>query len=132
MPTLDLTLLDPPLAVCRLSPGATVPDWAAFGAFTSITRTAEEWSIVCEAGAVPADVRRETGFRALKVAGPLDFALTGILASLAVPLAEAGVSVFALSTFDTDYLLVREAQLECALRALRGAGHRIDSGPCPA
>lgn len=132
MPTLDLTLLDPILAVCRLEPGAAVPDWALRGAFTSITRTAEELSIVCEADAVPGDVRRETGFRALKVAGPLDFSLSGILAALAVPLADAGVSVFALSTFDTDYLLVREAQLETALRALRAAGHRIAPGPAPA
>jgi hypothetical protein len=95
------------------------------GPFFSVTRTEEETSILCPEQYAPQDVRSEPGWRMLKVAGPLDFSLTGVLASLAVPLAEAGVSIFALSTFDTDYLLVRESQLETALCALTARGHEI-------
>ncbi len=91
--------------------------------FCSITRTADEVSIVCPLGRVPDDVRRESGWRCLKVEGPLDFALTGILASLAVPLAQAGISIFAISTYDTDYLLVKD--LDGAVATLTGEGHLI-------
>lgn len=124
-PTLDLIVLPDALAVCRLKAGSDAPPWLAGEAFASVTRTPEETSVVCRAAIVPRDVRAEPGWRALRVAGPLDFALTGVLLSLLEPLAAAGVSVFALSTFDTDYLLVREAALEEALTALAGAGHRI-------
>jgi len=125
-PTLDLIVLPDALAVCRLPAGAEAPPWMDGEAFASVTRTPEETSVVCRAAIVPWDVRAEAGWRALRVAGPLDFALTGVLLSLLEPLAAAGVSVFALSTFDTDYLLVREAAREEALAALAGAGHRID------
>ena len=91
----------------------------------SVTRTAAELSIVAPSAAVPPEVRAERDWRALRVAGPLDFALTGILASLAAPLADAGVSIFALSTYDTDYVLVRHPQLDVALAALRAAGHTV-------
>jgi hypothetical protein len=93
--------------------------------FWSITRTEEELSVVCPEAHVPPEVKRETGWRALKVEGPLDFSLTGILASLTAPLAEEKVSVFAVSTYDTDYLLVKGEQLEKAIRALREEGYEI-------
>jgi len=125
-PTLDLIVLPDDLAVCRLPAGAEAPPWIDGEAFASVTRTPEETSVVCRAAIVPRDVQAEPGWRALQVAGPLDFALTGVLLSLLEPLAAAGVSVFALSTFDTDYLLVREAALDDAVAALAGAGHRID------
>lgn len=113
-------------AICRLAPEAEVPAWGAGGdGFTSVTRTAAELSIVCPAGRVPEGVRREAGWRLLEVHGPLDFALTGVLAGLTASLAEAGVSTFAVSTFDTDYLLVREAMIGQAVAALRAAGHRV-------
>jgi hypothetical protein len=92
-------------------------------------RTASELSVVCAAAGVPDDVRAERGWRALAVEGPLDLALTGVLASLLVPLAHAGVSIFAVSTYDTDYVLVRSERLADALEALRGAGHRIGDPP---
>lgn len=123
---LDLTVLPDTLAVCRLPAGAGAPAWLDGETFASVTRTPEETSIVCRAAAVPQGVRAEGGWRALRVAGPLDFALTGILASLLVPLAAAGVAAFALSTFDTDYLLVREVALDDAIAALTAAGHRVD------
>lgn len=123
-PTLTLKALPGPLAVCRLDPHATPPVWAV-GAVTSVTRTPDELSVVCAEEAVPRDVRAERGFHCLAVEGPLDFAATGILASLAAPLAEAGVSIFVLSTFDTDLLLVRDTLLPKAAAVLRAAGHRI-------
>ncbi len=115
----DLVLLEPSFAVCRLSACEAVPDWAQRGTFSSVTRTPLELSIVCEAGNVPAEIEAETGWRCLMVEGPLAFTEVGILASLTRPLATAGVSVFAISTFDTDYLLVKEASLERAISILR-------------
>jgi uncharacterized protein len=126
--SLTLALLPGPLAVCRLPAEASPPGWAA-GAVTSVTRTPDELSVVCAEEAVPPDVRAERSFRCLAVAGPLDFALTGILATLTVPLAAAGISVFVLSTFDTDLLLIREPLLTEAVAALRGAGHRVTGMP---
>ena len=123
-----LRLHEEELAVCRLPPDAPVPAWAAEpGPLGSVTRTPAELSIVAAAAGVPAGVRAERGWRALEVAGPLDFALTGVLAGLAGPLAAAGVSVFALATYDTDYVLVRAHQLNQALAALSAAGHEIDA-----
>ena len=95
------------------------------GAISSITRTADELSVVCAEAAVPDGMQAERGWRALCVDGPLDFALTGILAGLATALAEAGVSIFAVSTFDTDWLLVKEDQRAEAVRALTEAGHTV-------
>ena len=124
--SLGLEVLKERLAVCRLSPESPVPTWAMGPAsFCSITRTAEELSIVCPVGAVPEGTPFEGPWRALKVQGPLDFAWVGILAALSACLARAGVSLFALSTFDTDYLLVKAEDLPAALSALGQDGHRI-------
>lgn len=124
--TLSLRLLDSRFAIIRLPSGAGLPWWAASSEeFLSVTCTADETSIVCDARQVPAGVRAEREFRALRVDGTLPFEATGVLASLAVPLADGGVSIFAISTFDTDYLLVRETSLDSALRLLRGAGHSV-------
>jgi hypothetical protein len=112
------------LAVCRLPADAPVPA-AVGGALWSVTRTADELSVVCPVADAPPDAEVERGWRALQVAGPLDFALTGVLAAIAVPLAHADVSIFAVSTYDTDYVLVREAALPAAAEALRRAGHDV-------
>ena len=122
---LQLRVLPETLAVCRLEPEEALPVWAAQGAFWCVAHTPDELSVVCEQGRVPAGVRTEGGWRALKVLGPLDFSLTGILAGLASALAEAGVSIFALSTFDTDYILVKEGSLGAAIAALREQGHTV-------
>ena len=116
------------LAVARLEPGASVPSWATQGALTSITRTPDELSIVCADEAVPVHVRAERGWRALRVVGTIDFALTGILASILSPLGAAKVSIFAVSTFDTDCVLVHAYALAPAIEALRAAGHRVVEG----
>ena len=123
---LKLALIEGRLAVCRLEPGAAIPGWAwGDGAFVAVTRTRSELSIVCTEAQVPEGIAREGGWRILEVEGPLDFALTGILAALAGPLAKAGISLFAVSTFDTDYVMVKEERLEAAVAALAEAGHRI-------
>jgi hypothetical protein len=125
MPPLRLATLTDPLAVCRLAADDPFPAWLPASGFVSITRTADELSVVCAQDAVPAGVRCEPGWRALAVAGPLDFGLTGILASLTAPLAEAGISIFAISTFDTDYVLVKAERLDDAAEVLRRAGHDL-------
>lgn len=115
------------LAVCRLPAQDAVPEWAdqVLQPLVSITRTADELSVVLPQTEIPSDVQAEPDWRALSVRGPLPFHLTGILASLAVPLAEAGVPIFALSTHDTDWLLVRHDRAADACAALQAAGHRI-------
>lgn len=111
------------LAVARLEDRA-LPAWAIEAeGFLSVTRTREELSIVCDEARLPLDIRAERGWRAFGVQGPLDFGLTGILASLAQPLAEAGISLFAVSTFDTDYVLVRAQDKDRAEAVLQAAGH---------
>ena len=121
----DLTVLPGPLAMVRLAPDAALPDWATRDGFFSVTRTDEELSIVCRADWVPSGVLAEKGWRALKVKGPFALSEVGVLAALAAVLADAKVSLFAISTFDTDYLLVSENQLPTAVTALRSAGHRV-------
>jgi len=130
-PPLTLEVLPGLLAVCRLSATQPVPEWVLRLPFWSMTRTEEETSIVVpEALASPA-WKQETGFRALKVRGPLDFGLIGVLARLTVALASANVSLFALSTFDTDYVLVRDTDLQRAVAALQAAGCAVESGSVP-
>jgi hypothetical protein len=122
---MTLTVLPTELGIARLGPEDPIPTWVTRGTFSSITRTADELSIVCEIDVIPGDVRAERGWRGLQVAGTLDFSLTGILASLAAPLAAARVSIFAISTFDTDYILVRTEALDQAVDCLRRAGHDV-------
>jgi hypothetical protein len=112
-------------AICRLGADGALPAWATRGRFFSVTQTSDELSIVCEAETVPNGVRLEAGWRVVGVQGPLDFELTGILAAMAEPLAAAGISIFAVSTFDTDYVLVRARDLERVLLTLRNAGHHV-------
>lgn len=117
------------LAVCRLSPDEPFPAWALAGEFHSLTCTADELSVVCPQDLVPLEIRCERGWKCLRVAGPLDLTEIGVLASLSSALAGAGVSLFAISTFDTDFLLVGEADLERAVAALRVAGHQVETDP---
>jgi hypothetical protein len=112
-------------AVCRLDPRADPPSGWNSAPFFSLTRTPDELSIVCSERTAPGAARVERGWRCLRVEGPLDFSLTGILAGLTSPLAERGVSVFSISTFDTDYLLVKHDQLAQARAALEEAGHLV-------
>ncbi len=119
-PHLKLSVLPELFAICRLDAASPTPPWATSGPFFSVTRTPDELSIVCPIAAVPPDVIAESEWRAFEVAGPLDFG------SIAAPLAEAQVSFFAVSTYDTDYVLVHTADFERAIDALMRSGHHVD------
>ena len=122
-----LSLLPGRLSVARLAGSAAVPAWADGPGLLSITRREGELSIVCADERVPPDVRAERGWRALEVEGPLDFQMVGVLHALTGPLAGAGISVFAVATFDTDVLLVREETVSRAMDVLRAAGYVIEA-----
>jgi uncharacterized protein len=123
-----LTTLDELYAIVRLDPDTPMPEWVGRGHFWSVTRSDSELSIVCRQEDVPVTASAERGWVAFELAGPLDFTLTGVVASLCSPLADARVPIFVLSTFETDYLLVREPDLHRSIEALRDAGHEVDDG----
>ncbi len=120
-----LTLLPDTFAICRLDANTAFPAWATTGEFLSITHTSDELSIVCLQLAVPDGIRCERNWRCFKLAGPIPFSTVGVLASFVQPLAEAGLSVFAVSTFDTDHLLVKAVDLARAIDAWRQSGHDV-------
>jgi len=123
---MNLALLDTTLAVCRLDPAEGLPRWLTLAPpLTAAVVREGELTVVAPQNAVPDGVVAERGWRALEVAGPLDLTMTGVMADLAGALAGAGVSLFAVSSYDTDVLLVREAQLAAAVAALRAAGHDV-------
>ena len=123
---LDLHVLPGRFAACRLAPGDPVPAWVPHaGALVVVTRTSHELSVVCGEEAVPHGVRAERGFRALAVRGPLPFDAVGILAGISSALAAARIPLLAISTFDTDYVLVREGRLDDATQALRAEGYAV-------
>jgi hypothetical protein len=122
---LTLTVMPERYAICRLDPQARIPEWLPEAHFVSIARTPDELSIVCPEAHVPGDVTAETNWRILKCEGPLDFSLPGIVASVAEPLADAGVPIFPIATYHTDYILVKEVHLETAIAALTTYGHAI-------
>lgn len=120
---LELDLLPKELSIVKLSPDAPIPSWVLSGSWYSITRTQEECSIVCESNLIPDEGVRPVGpWGAFKVRGPLDFGMTGILWRIADPLSSAGISIFAMSTYDTDYVLVRKNFITRAASSLEQAG----------
>ena len=125
MKKLNLVLLASKFAVCQFHPDKHIPYWALMGDFVSLTRTSEELSIVCQQDNVPADIEAERGWRCVQVQGAFDFSVSGVNASLAVPLAEAEISVLAIATYATDYLLIKEKDVERALHVLKQAGHHV-------
>ena len=114
------------LAICQLDRDAPIPEWACRGgSLCSITRTPNELSIVCPQANVPAGVTCEPGWRALASEGPLGFSLTGLIETLAEPLAVAGITIFVISTYYTDYVMVKQHELHIAVLALKNAGHVV-------
>ena len=113
------------IAVVRLGPGAEIPAWAESSSIFSITATATETSLVCGWASAPTKARPQGPFTAFEVEGPLDFALTGILSALLAPLAEEGISVFTISTFDTDWVLVPSAEADRTAEEWRRSGHDV-------
>jgi hypothetical protein len=122
---LELSLLPERFAISRLVAGSPIPAWATQGPFFSVTRTGDELSVVTELSLVPLGIQSQPGWRVLKVHGPFVLSEAGVLAALATPLSETKISLFAVSTFDTDYLLVASETLLAAIAALERAGHTI-------
>ncbi len=122
---IKLCILPTTLAVCRLKPDAEIPPWIFNLPIWSLTRTDDELSLVIPEDSVPLDWITERNWRIFRVDGTLDFGLTGILASIANPLAGAGISIFAISTYDTDMVLVKADHLEKAIQTFLQAGFEI-------
>ena len=121
----SLRALPGTFAISRLAADAPIPSWPR-GEFISISRTPDELSIVSSDDAIPGDVTSERGWRCLAVAGPIPFEVTGVAARLTAPLAAAAIPLFLVSTFDTDYLLVKQELFERATAVLREAGWEVE------
>jgi len=119
------TTLHGPYTICKLDAAAAIPDWATTGAFSSITRTSNELSIICEEANIPPDTRAERGYSCLRLEGTFDFQAVGILESFLAPLAQSSVPIFAISTYNTDWILIHEKHWETALSVLIKAGHEM-------
>ena len=123
---LKLSLLKKEYTVCKLDPGHDIPEWITSDDFWSVTKTQDELSVVCPKDQVPEDVKAESVWRIIEVEGPLDFSMTGVLNCLTKPLADLEISVFVISTYLTDYLLIHSKDLKPAIEILRAQGHKID------
>lgn len=122
---LTMKLLKEKYGVCRLDKTELIPQWAQNGDFFSITRTAEELSIVCSEDNIPDGIKCERAWKVLKIEGTLDFSLIGILASISTILAHKGISIFAISTYDTDYILIKNNSIDNAINSLIMEGYEI-------
>jgi hypothetical protein len=123
---LTLSILPQKYAVCRLDPNGPIPYWALLGDdFISLTRTRAELSVACLQENIPTDIKASRGWRCARVEGSFDLDLPGVHVSLAIPLAQAGISVLAIATYETDHLLIKEEDLERAVQVLEEAGHHF-------
>ena len=122
---LTMKLLKEHFGVCRLGKDEIIPEWLKNSEFYSITKTAEELSIVCSQNCIPSDIKCENNWRSLKVEGPLDFSLIGIMSSISTILAQEKISIFAISTYDTDYILVKDNDIANAVNALSSENYEI-------
>lgn len=120
---LNYSVLAGRFAVCRMAPDVAVPEWAIVSKFFSITRSMAELSVVCEEKYVPTGIQTEGGWACIQLHGPFPFQMTGVLAGVLNPLAEIGIGIFAVSTFDSDYILIKAGQVLAADDAMRAAGH---------
>lgn len=126
-PQLKFRRLAGPYAIVRLTPDAAIPDWATKGEFTSVTRSPDELSIVCPMVSLPREMQSAQRWFCLKLEGPFPFSQTGVLLSFIEPLSKKDVPVFAISTYDTDYVLIQE-EFAWAVDVLREAGHELSPG----
>jgi uncharacterized protein len=126
---LNLATMKETMAICRMEPHEGIPAWVVESPFYAVTRTEDELSLVCPEKRVPQEIKSDRGWCCLKIQGPMALSETGVLASLTGPLAETGISVFVVSTFDTDYLLIKKKHLVRATRVLVQAGHSFRQKP---
>ncbi len=127
MQKLSMRILDEEYGVCRLKPDSEVPTWAGNGEFTSITRTSDELSIVCSEKNMPEEIICERNWKIIKIEGPLDFTMIGVLAQISMILAKEKISIFVISTFDTDYILVKEKDLSLTKITLTQDGYKFQN-----
>jgi len=125
--SLELHVLPGRMAICRLGPEEEAPLWAHSGVLSSVTRTEAETTVICREEKVPAGITCSKRWYCLRIGGVLDFSETGILSTLTAPLAGEGIPVYALSTYSTDLILIKDKDLSRAVRVLSGAGHRVFS-----
>ena len=122
---LTMKLLNEKFGVCRLNKNELIPDWVKNSDFYSITKTSDELSIVCSQDSIPNNIKCEKDWRTLKVEGPLDFSLIGIISSISTILALKRISIFAVSTYDTDYILVKNKDIDNAILALSNERYEV-------
>ena len=122
---IKLETIEGEYSICRLSPDAPIPEWAEAG-FCSITRSENELSIVVKAGGIPEPLERENGWKMFRVAGSLDFSMVGVIAGISRVLADSVISIFVISTFETDYILVKSDQFDSAVTTLKTAGYEFN------
>lgn len=127
MQQLSMILLPGEYSLCRLSSNESIPSWVFASAFYTISKSADELSIIAESGFVPADIKAEGGWRILKIEQTLDLALTGITAKFSTALAEVGVNLCVIATYDTDYIMVKQEKLDIAIHALQKAGFIVNA-----
>jgi len=122
---LTMKLMKGLYGVCRLNRDEAIPEWVFQSSFYSITKTLDELSVVCSQDNIPDEIKCEKDWRILRVEGPLDFSLIGILSSISTTLANKGISIFAISTYDTDYILVKDKNIDTAINALSAEKYEI-------
>ena len=122
---LTMKLMKGLYGVCRLNRDEAIPEWVFQGSFYSVTKTLNELSVVCSQDNIPDEIKCEKDWRILRVEGPLDFSLIGILSSISTTLANKGISIFAISTYDTDYILVKDKKVDMAIDALSAEKYEI-------
>jgi len=122
---LKLSLLDGMYAICAFESDTPIPDWAVTASLCSITRTKKELTVVCPQNIIPAGIKHDHGWRCFRIDGSFDLNQIGVISSLAAPLAQAGISIFVVSSYDTDYIMVNEEKVEQAIAVISGDGHSI-------
>ena len=122
---LKLTLLKDKYAICSLPNDALIPDWALTQSLISITRTKKELTIVCKQDIIPPEIQSDLNWRCFRIDGSFDLNQTGVISSISSPLADAGISIYVISTFDTDYFLVKQQNLDQTISTLSNSGHSL-------
>ena len=122
---LTMKLLKEKYGVCRLDKAELIPQWVTVSDFFSVTKTSDELSIVCNENNIPSGIKCEKNWRVLKIEGPLDFSLIGIIASISSILEQKSISIFAVSTYDTDYILVKDKNIDNAIAALINENYEV-------
>jgi hypothetical protein len=126
---MQLSLLDKIFGICVFANNIPIPEWAATASLCSITRTGKELTVVCPQNIIPADIEHDREWRCFRIDGSFDLEQIGVISSLAAPLAQAGISIYVVSSYDTDYILVKDEKVEQVIAVLSRDGHSIADKP---